>query len=352
MNVQPQITLLICTHNGARTIENALVAIDKQNDVSNDSLEVLIIDNVSTDNTAQIASDFLQKSNLNGRVLFEPRIGKTNAFLKGLKEAKSEIISIVDDDNYIEPDFIKYTLKIFNEYSDVGIVCSSNRIFTEQDLPYWFKWVSGRYSCSDPYFENIERSETDGTIISHNRFVTGAGSSFRSQILKDCLDKGYYFFNDAQRGKTMKVSCQDLEVSCLIYALGYSCGYHPSIKLIHAIQPERLNLEYFKIFAKTMGAGTLGMDPFMFTHKQDALSFSIRCTWQWQLLSKLKRYLKFAYTGALFYFKGVTEKQKFRNWLERTQCKGAILRILRERGNYTKHIRQVASGDWTKLRVR
>ncbi|NJL19685.1 MAG: glycosyltransferase family 2 protein [Leptolyngbyaceae cyanobacterium SM1_3_5] len=344
-----KITLLICTHNGQRTIQQALEAIATQTDVSRDCFEVLVIDNASSDRTSEIATSTLQRLNLNGRVLLESRLGKINAFLKGVDAAQGEFISIIDDDNFIEPGFIRHTIEIFDRFPTVGIVASSNHIFTDQPLPSWFGWVSSRYSCSQPWFQTIEKQDADGLIVGQTPFIAGAGSTFRVKPLRDCLDNGYQFFNDAQRGKEMKVSCEDLELSCLFYCLGYQCAHHPGIQLHHAIQVERLNINYLKVLCRTVGAGTLGVDPFLFTYKYSGNSLPLKWTWQWQLVSKLRRFLNLNISQSLG---DQNEEQKFRNWRDRVECMGAIQRILSERGNYTRHIQQVAAGKWTELRVR
>jgi hypothetical protein len=73
-----------------------------------------------------------------------------------VQAAQSELISMIDDDNFIEPGFIRYTLEIFDQHPDVGITGSKNSLWTDQPVPDWFSWVQGRYACSQPTLENIE----------------------------------------------------------------------------------------------------------------------------------------------------------------------------------------------------
>jgi glycosyltransferase involved in cell wall biosynthesis len=346
---QPKITLLTCTYNGEKTIQQVLEAIANQTDISKDFYELLVVDNASTDRTSEVATATIQHLNLNGRVLLEPRLGKINAFLKGVYEAQGELISIIDDDNFIEPGFIRYTLEVFDRYPNVGMVGSTNHIFVDQSLPSWFVWASGRYGCSQPWLDGIEEKNSDGVVVAQTAIVAGAGSTFRVRPLLDCLDKGYSFFNDTQRGSNMKVTGEDLELCWLMHSLGYHFAHDPRIQIHHAIKVERLDLKHFEVLCRTIGAGSLGIDSFLFTHKYSGGKYPFQWTWQWQLISKLKRYLHL-----LFFQKSNNsdEEQKFRNWRDKTECMGAIRRILSERGNYTKHIQLVAAGGWTELRVR
>ena len=350
LKMKPKITLLTCTHNGERTIQQSLEAIANQTDVSREVFEVLVVDNASSDKTFQLSTKTLCRLNLNGRVLKEPKVGKINAFIKGIYEAKGDLVSIIDDDNFIEPEFIRYTLDIFNRYADVGMVGSANTIFVGQPLPPWFNWVKGRYACAKPTFEVEEICDEEEVIIGRGGIIAGAGSTFRVKPVRDCLERGYRFFNDARR-EGMKVSGEDIELCWLISSLGYRFAFNPRIQLRHAIKPDRLELKNFEILCKTIGAGYLGIDPFMFTQTHDAKQgWPLKWTWQWQLMSKVKRYIKFLISPENI---GATvEERQFRNWISRVECLGAIQRILAERKNYTQHIRQVAAGMWTELRIR
>lgn len=344
------ITLLICTHNGELTIEKCLEAIANQIHVPKSCFEVVIVDNASNDNTADIASKSIKNLQLNGRIIFEPKIGKVNAFLKGITEAKSDLISIIDDDNFIESEFIHHTLEVMNQFPIVGMVGSQNSIYCiSQSIPQWFLWVKGRYACAQPMLTGIETELPNGGVVAKYGVVAGAGSTFRVQPLNECIKRGYKFFNDTQRGKQMSVTGEDLELCMLFQSLGYRFAYDPRIKLRHAIRPERLDIQYLKALSKSQGAGALGADPFMFTHKFSEGRWPISWTWQWQLLSKIKRY--FILRCLALISKSLDEETRFRNWAFRIECIGTIQRILIERAKYNQHIHQVAAGKWTELRL-
>lgn len=343
---QPRITLLICTHNGERTIQQALEAIAKQDDISRDLFEVLVVDNASTDRTSEIATTTIHQLSLNGRVLLESRPGKTNAFLTGVQAARGELISTIDDDNFIGLSFIRYTLDIFDQHPKVGIVGSKNTISISQTLPHWFSWECGRYACAQPMLENIETQLPNGVVIAQNGALAGAGSTIRAQPLLECIEKEYKFFNNLERGTLIKGGCDDLEVFQLIRSLGYKFAFDPRIKVRHAIKPDRLNLEYLKAHCRSHGGGSPGIDPFLFTYKLEDNKWPFRWTWQWQLLSKVRRYFRFAYAE----YVSTDEATRLSHHLHKQECIGAIQRIFAERDNYTQHIRQVATGKWTELR--
>jgi len=341
-----KLTILMCTYNGSRTIVEALRSIAEQVNTLKEVVEIIIVDNASSDDTSKLVLDSISKFKLNARLLFEPQPGKINAFLRGVNEAKGKLISVIDDDTFIEPQFINNTLKIFEKYPNVGMVGSSNEVLIEETIPHWFEWVKQKYACAKPYFLGDTTIQKDNTIIGQLALIAGGGSTFLVEPLKSCLSEGYIFFNDTQRGTKMSVTCEDFELCWLIYSLGYDFAYNPSIRLRHAIDPNRLNLKYLRTLCKTIGAGMLGTDPFASFAKSKKQKSSIKYTWQWKLLGKLKAYILPGYRC------NSQEEQLFINWISRIENAGAIRRIIAERKNYTRHIRQVVCGKWTKLRVR
>lgn len=345
-------TLLICTRNGSRTIRAALESIASQEKVDPSSFEVLVIDNGSNDSTCEVAVHAIAENNLCGRVLQESRPGKINAFLKGVREAAGTTISVVDDDNILDPMFLFWTLSVFKEHEDVAMVGSNNSLLwggVYEAVPTWFEWTRGRYGCSSPMLSEIQRTDENGLVIAGMGIIAGAGSSFRKTPLIQCLDQGYEFFNDTQRGKGMKVTGEDTELCWLYRSLGLRFGYDPRIRVQHAVCPSRITLDNLYVLAATIGAGGPGFDPFMFTSAKSSAT-SWRDTWQWQFLSKCRQYVKAFVTSDKI--GQSSDERRFRKKLELIQIRGSIRRIVSERNKYTSHIHRVACGEWSRLRVR
>ena len=82
------------------------------------STEVIVVDNASTDDTAEVAA-----SVPGVRVVREPRKGLTRARQAGLLAAQGEIVGYVDADVLMKPGWIDRSLEEFD--GDPGVVCVS-----------------------------------------------------------------------------------------------------------------------------------------------------------------------------------------------------------------------------------
>jgi len=80
--------------------------------------EIIVVDNASTDRTAEIASAFPDV-----RVTHEPRKGLTQARQRGFEEARGEILAYVDADTRMPPGWIGRVLDAYG--SGERIVCVS-----------------------------------------------------------------------------------------------------------------------------------------------------------------------------------------------------------------------------------
>lgn len=95
------------------------------------NIEVIIVDNASTDLSWQIIQSFSEKDSRIKAFKNEINIGPVRNWLRCVKEAKGEYGKILWSDDLIACDFIEKTLQLFHE--DVGFVYSGAKIFTGED---------------------------------------------------------------------------------------------------------------------------------------------------------------------------------------------------------------------------
>ncbi|MEJ5375782.1 MAG: glycosyltransferase [bacterium] len=108
----PQISVVVCSYNGSRTIRDTLEGLQR---LQYPCFEIIVVDDGSTDNTAQIASS------LGARVISVPNGGLSKARNIGLEAARGEIIAYIDDDAYPDPHWLQYLAWAFLNSQHVGI---------------------------------------------------------------------------------------------------------------------------------------------------------------------------------------------------------------------------------------
>lgn len=93
------ISVVVCAYNEEKGIAECINAIKKQSLAGGD-YEILVVDNASTDKTAEIARG------LGARVVSEPHKGIAHARERGSEEAKGEIIVFTDADTKVPDNWL------------------------------------------------------------------------------------------------------------------------------------------------------------------------------------------------------------------------------------------------------
>jgi cellulose synthase/poly-beta-1,6-N-acetylglucosamine synthase-like glycosyltransferase len=120
---QLRISILIPAHNEEPVIAKTLRALDRQRD----GVEVIVIDDGSTDNTAEIATRFPIK------VLRQAQAGKAAALNHGIAEAKGDIVVVLDADTVLTPDFATTIARHFAD-PKVGAVAGNVKVGNRRGL--------------------------------------------------------------------------------------------------------------------------------------------------------------------------------------------------------------------------
>ncbi len=112
----PTVSIVIAARNEAQRIEPALQALENL-DYPENKLEIIFVDDASSDNTAQIIEGYCEKHanwhllKLNHRSGFAS--GKKHALKHGINAAKHEIIFTTDADCEVPPGWLKYMTAYF-----------------------------------------------------------------------------------------------------------------------------------------------------------------------------------------------------------------------------------------------
>lgn len=168
----PPATVLVPAYNEAKVIEKTISAA-----LSGDypQLKVIVIDDGSTDNTAEIVEKMAQ-SDPRLRLIRKPNGGKSSALNLGMSEATDEYIVTIDADTIILKDTIRHLIAPFSD-ENVDAVCGNVQV--------------GNINCLLSRFQDVEYVTTQNydrrafDIINCIMVVPGAtGAWKRDKVLK------------------------------------------------------------------------------------------------------------------------------------------------------------------------
>ena len=114
---RPTITAVVDTYNQGRYIGEALESVLAQ-DVAPGEMEVLVVDDGSTDNTAERVARFGERV----RYIRKENGGQASALNVGFTEARGEIIALLDADDLWLPRKVRRVLDEFEQHPEAGMV--------------------------------------------------------------------------------------------------------------------------------------------------------------------------------------------------------------------------------------
>ena len=108
----PRVSVVICSHNGARTIRDTLEGLRH---LDYPDFEVIVVDDGSTDATAMIADEY------DARLIRTENRGLSSARNTGMANASGEIVAYIDDDARPDPHWLTYLAAAFLTTEHAGI---------------------------------------------------------------------------------------------------------------------------------------------------------------------------------------------------------------------------------------
>lgn len=109
---EPRISVIVCTHNGARTLRECLGALQK---LRYRNYEIIVVNDGSRDHTASIALEF------GVQLITTENRGLSSARNTGFAAATGEIVVYLDDDAFPDPDWLTYLAATFRKTNHVAV---------------------------------------------------------------------------------------------------------------------------------------------------------------------------------------------------------------------------------------
>lgn len=124
-----KISVIIPIYNQEKYLEKCLSSIMVQ---TYPYLEVLMVDDGSTDRTEEICKEF-QSRDIRFKHIRQKNAGVAAARNKGLDSATGDIIGFIDPDDWVEPNFYERLMELYHQSNADIVSCGRLEVFNEDD---------------------------------------------------------------------------------------------------------------------------------------------------------------------------------------------------------------------------
>lgn len=124
----PLISVIVAVYNGADYLSQSLESVIGQ---SYKNIEVIIVDDGSTDNTAELVKAYLKDPGIH--YAFQENGGHASALNRGVSMAKGEFLSFIDHDDLWESTKLEIQLRAFENDPELDVAFSYQKSFPDND---------------------------------------------------------------------------------------------------------------------------------------------------------------------------------------------------------------------------
>jgi glycosyltransferase involved in cell wall biosynthesis len=243
MNNPLKLSVIICTYNRGKYIYNALKSV-AENAFPHENYELLVIDNNSSDNTAQECKRFYADFPAVGyRYFAEKQQGLSHARNRGIAEAAGNILIYVDDDATVNTGYLQAYYSFFEQYPSAMAAGGPVMPVYETEKPRWLSHFT--IPLITGYFykgEKIKAFEKSG-------FPRGGNAAYRKSV----FDKtGYFNVRLGRKGGNL-IGAEEKDIFDKMRAQRMPFYYLPGAVLYHIIPANKLTTAYFNALTVSIG---------------------------------------------------------------------------------------------------
>jgi glycosyltransferase involved in cell wall biosynthesis len=232
------LSVIICSHNPRQDyLRRALKSLQDQT-LPLENWELLLVDNASL---RPLEGSWDLSWHPNAKHISEPELGVSVARQRGMREAISDLIVFVDDDNVLDKPYLTRALGIKKNWPALG-VWGSGSIIPEYELE---PEANLKELIPSLAVRKTDKAYWSNIIPSWDAAPWGAGMCVRAEV----ADAYRRIYNDSpiqissRRGNAL-LSGEDVEMAYVACKIGLGMGIFPELMLTHLIPKERVAAEY------------------------------------------------------------------------------------------------------------
>lgn len=217
--MMPQFSIITPTHNRADYLRQNITSISKQKQVGFDH-EHIIVDNSSTDNTADVVRE-LMKEDPRIKYVFNPRnLGPADALNLGFAQSTGECVIPLDDDDALPLSSLQFRFDYLQQHPDIQWTYGHS-IFVDKENKLWKDFLEYRvtYEAKGTDFENL---------LGRNFIPNGTVT-----IRRACIE--------AVGGWNAEIATQDYDMWLKLAHHSFPLGYIPTYLCYYRVHEHQLS---------------------------------------------------------------------------------------------------------------
>jgi glycosyltransferase involved in cell wall biosynthesis len=232
MSKRPTISVVLCTHNRATSLRQALGSLVGQT-LDRVKYEVVVVNNCSTDETPDAVRAYQDTGGPCVRLVDEPALGLGHARNRGWQSAQGDVVAFMDDDARADSEWLQRALDLFENSRPAPIAVGGQiRPWYATPKPDWYK---------DEYEVRSwgERART----LSAGESFSGSNMMFAKRILEQF---GGFDVGVGMRGSRVSMG----EETVLFHRIWHTLRdqailiYDPTLIVYHAVTRRKMTVRY------------------------------------------------------------------------------------------------------------
>jgi glycosyltransferase involved in cell wall biosynthesis len=230
------VSIIVSTFNGSGNLYDTIQHIAAQQLPPGTEWELIIVDNNSSDNSAEVAQQAWETFGPAGvgfKVITEKKPGKLYALQYAIKEAVYEYLVICDDDNWLAPDYTKRAYDLLDSRPEVGAMGGRGIPETKGvALPDWFKAFA------------VGSQAPKTGIMKPRAVLWGAGMCTKRSLYLKMYERYDSFLPECKEFNI--IFAEDTEYCMRLLLKGYRIYYDDNLIYHHYIPERKLNKEFLE----------------------------------------------------------------------------------------------------------
>ncbi len=212
----PRLSVVIPNWNGKRYLGPCLDSLRAQ---TQPAIEVIIVDNASTDGSQQLVRAGYSEMRL---IELPQNQGFTGACNRGMREAAGEFVALLNNDTEVASDWAAQVIKALDEKPAAGLVACKMLLYDQRERLHTagdFFAIDG--SAGNRGFGEIDHGQYDGGDYVFS--ACGGAAVYRSSLLAEIgfLDDDFFFL------------LEDVDIAWRAQLAGYSVWFAPGAVVYH-----------------------------------------------------------------------------------------------------------------------